>query len=289
MDPRERIDYSAIVDRAPLRFPGDTRIVVWPVFNIENWDTDKPMPRAALTPPGEQLFVPDIPNWSWQEYGMRVGFWRIMKAFQDRDITATLSINASVCDVYPRVAAAAKEAGWEFLPHTYHQMIMHKLDDERDTIRKTLDRIGAFTGKPPKGWLGPGLTQTYDTSDILKEEGVEYVADFLWDDEPTVVKTHAGDLVNIPYSLELNDIPMMLSQHHKASELYDRTLDQFERLYEESADRAKVMGFGIHPYISGVPHRIKYFEAMLDAIRERPGVEFWTGEQILDWFNGTRR
>ena len=86
MDPRDRIDYSAIVDRPPLELPGTTRMVVWPVFNIENWDTAKPMPRAILTPPGETLFVPDIPNWSWQEYGMRVGFWRVKAAFDPKGL-----------------------------------------------------------------------------------------------------------------------------------------------------------------------------------------------------------
>ncbi len=288
MDPRDRIDYSAIVDRSPLVLPDETRMVVWPVFNIENWDTSKAMPRAVLTPPGETLFVPDIPNWSWQEYGMRVGFWRVKAAFDRLGIKPTMSVNATVCEVYPRIAQAALEAGWEFMPHTYHQMPMHLVDDERATIRLTLDTIAAFTGSNPRGWLGPGLSQTYETSDILAEEGVEYIADFLWDDEPTTLRTRAGPLVNIPYSVELNDIPIMLSQHHRAAELYDRTLDQFDRLYEESADRAKVMGFGIHPYISGVPHRIKYLERMLEEIAAKPGVVFWSGSEILDWYRGAK-
>ena len=224
MDPRDRIDYSAIVDRSPLVLPDQTRMVVWPVFNIENWDTSKAMPRAVLTPPGETLFVPDIPNWSWQEYGMRVGFWRIKEAFDELGIKPTMSVNATVCETYPRIAQAALEAGWEFMPHTYYQIPMHLVDDERATIRKTLDTIAAFTGSKPRGWLGPGLSQTYETSDILAEEGVEYIADFLWDDEPTILRTRVGPLVNIPYSVELNDIPIMLSQHHRATELYDLSL-----------------------------------------------------------------
>ena len=284
VDPRERIDYSAIVDREPLTLPDGARIVVWPVFNIENWDTAKPMPRAVLTPPGETLFVPDIPNWSWQEYGMRVGFWRIKAAFDRLGIKPTFSLNASVCDVYPRVAQAALEAGWEFLPHTYHQGPMHLLEDERRTIEETVERIGAFTGTRPRGWIGPGLTQTYETSDLLKEAGLDYVADFVWDDEPTLVRTRAGDLVNVPYSVELNDIAMMILQHHESAELYRRTMDQFDRLYEESAERAKFMGFGIHPYISGVPHRIRHLESMLAQMAARPGVVFWSGAEIADWY-----
>ncbi len=284
MDPRERTEYSAIVDRPPLKLPDGARIVVWPVFNLENWDSKGRQPRAVLTPPGEQLFVPDIPNWSWQEYGMRIGFWRIKAVFDRMGIKPTFSLNATVCHTYPRVAGAALEAGWEFLPHTYHQRPMHLVEDERETIRRTLDTIAEFTGVKPRGWIGPGLTQTFETSDILAEEGVEYVADFVWDDEPTVVRTRAGDIHNIPYSVELNDIAMMHLQHHRSAELYDRTMDQFERLYEEGADRVKVMGFGIHPYITGVPHRIKYFERFMEDIAAKPGVLFWSGSEILDWY-----
>ncbi len=284
MNPRNRIDYSAIVDRPPLKLPDGARIVVWPVFNVENWNPEAPLPRAVLTPPGGRLDVPDVPNWSWQEYGMRIGFWRIKAAFDRLDIKPTLSLNASVCDVYPRIAQAALDAGWEFLPHTYHQMPMHKLEDERATVRATIERIEGFTGTRPRGWIGPGLTQTWETSDILAEEGLDYVADFVWDDEPTRVRTRAGDLINVPYSVELNDIAIMLLQYHRASELYDRTMDQFERLYEEGTDRAKVMGFGIHPYISGVPHRIRYLESMLAQMASRPGVLFWSGAEIVDWY-----
>lgn len=111
------------------------------------------------------------------------------------------------------------------------------------------------------------------------------MTDWLWDDEPTVLTTRAGPITNIPYSVELNDIAIMLLQNHRSAELYDRTLDQFERLYEEGGDRAKIMGFGIHPYISGVPHRIKYFEQMMEAMASRPGVLFWSGAEILDWYN----
>ena len=287
MDPRDRIEYSAIVDRPPLKLPDGARIVVWPVYNIENWDTDKPMPRTVLTPPGETLFIPDVPNWSWQEYGMRVGFWRIKDAFDRLGIKPTFSLNASVCDVYPRVAQAALDAGWEFLPHTYHQGPMHLLEDERATIEQTVERIASFTGTRPRGWIGPGLTQTYETSDLLKEAGLDYVADFVWDDEPTLVKTRAGDLVNVPYSVELNDIAMIVLQHHRGAEIYDRTMDQFDRLYEESAERAKFLGFGIHPYISGVPHRIGHLEAMLAQMASRPGVVFWSGAEIADWYRST--
>lgn len=288
MKPRERLQYSAIVDREPLHLPDGARVVVWPIVNIENWDIDGPMPRTVLSPPGGQGMVPDLPNWTWQEYGMRVGFWRLLEALESRGIKATLSINGSVCELYPRLAGAAHEAGWEFMAHSHIQRPMHLLEDQRAAIRQTVEAIVKVTGKRPRGWLGPGLTETFETPDLLAEEGFEYVADWVMDDQPQELKTTAGPLYTIPYTVELNDIPMMMIQYHRASELYDRTMDQFERLYAEGEQTARIMAIAVHPYISGVPHRIGYFEKIFDSLRDRPGVLFWTGDQILDWYKGAK-
>jgi peptidoglycan/xylan/chitin deacetylase (PgdA/CDA1 family) len=284
LKPRDRLNFSAIVDRAPLRLPDDARVAIWVIVNIENWDPESALPRTVLPPPGGQVHLPDIPNWTWQEYGMRVGYWRFMEVLERFGVKATLSINGSVIELYPRLAEAARDAGWEFLGHSYIQKPMHLLDDERAAIRKTVEVIRDFTGKAPRGWMGPGLTETNLTADILAEEGFEYVADWVADDQPFEVATTAGPLVSVPYTVELNDIPMMLIQHHKAAEFYDRTMDHFERLYRDGEKTARVMAIAVHPYISGVPHRIGYFEKVIEALHDRPGVVFWTGEQILDWY-----
>ncbi len=286
MKPRERIEYSAIVDRAPLNLPDGARIVVWPIVNIENWDIEGPMPRTVLPPPGGGNLVPDLPNWAWQEYGMRVGCWRIFEALERHGIRATLSINGSVCEVYPRVAGAARDAGWEFMGHSYIQKPMHLLDDQLAAIRKSIDVIEHFTGAKPRGWLGPGLTETFETPDLLAEAGLEYVADWVFDDQPCLLQTRHGPLYTIPYTVELNDISIMLIQYHKAAELYDRAMDQFERLYAEGEHTARIMAIAVHPYISGVPHRIGYFEKIFETLSQKPGVLFWTGDQILDWYKG---
>jgi allantoinase len=102
------------------------------------------------------------------------------------------------------------------------------------------------------------------------------------------LQTKHGPLVTLPYTVELNDIPMMMVQHHTAQEFLARARDQFDRLYAEGEQRAKILCFAIHPYISGAPHRIKYLEAFIDYARGHKGVGFWTGEEILDWYRGTR-
>ena len=163
MIPNQRADFSAIVDRPPLKLPGGARIVVWTIVNYEVWDISRPMARQVLPAPTGQPLLPDVPNWSWHEYGMRVGCWRFFDLYKRLNIRPTLSINARVCEDYPRVAGEARDLGWEFMGHAYEQGPIHKVEDQRGMIFKSMDVIEKFTGKRPVGWLGPGLTQTLDT------------------------------------------------------------------------------------------------------------------------------
>jgi peptidoglycan/xylan/chitin deacetylase (PgdA/CDA1 family) len=287
MIPSQRADYSAIVDRPPLKLPGGARIVVWTIVNLEVWDIARAMARQVLPPPTGQPLLPDVPNWSWHEYGMRVGVWRFFDLYKRLGIRPTVAINARVCEDYPRVAGEAKDAGWEFMGHAYDQGPIHKVEDQRGMILRSCEIIEKFTGKRPVGWLGPGLTQTLDTPENLAEAGIKYIGDWVYDDEPTVIRTGKGPLVTLPYTVELNDIPMMLVQHHESDHLYKRAVENFERLYVESAQRAKFMAIAIHPYISGQPFRIGPLERIYEYLSKFDGVLHWNGAQILDWYAKT--
>jgi allantoinase len=283
--PRERAHYSAIVDRPPLPpLPGSATMIVWTIVNVEVWDIARPMPRTVLAPPQDKVLLPDVANWSWHEYGMRVGFWRFHELYARLNIRPTLSINARVCIDYPRVAEAARDAGWEFMGHSYDQQPMHVEQDQLAMMKRSCQIIKDFTGKPPSGWLGPGLTQTYETPDNLAAAGIKYIGDWVYDDEPTTIPTANGPLVTIPYSLETNDISTMVIQHHEGAYWAQKCIDQFDRLRQESVRRPKVMGIAIHPYVSGQPFRMKYLEAVYDHIGRASGVLHWNGEQILDWY-----
>jgi peptidoglycan/xylan/chitin deacetylase (PgdA/CDA1 family) len=284
MLPTERLAYSAISARPRLALPGGARMVVWVIVNVEEWDATQPMPRTVLTPPAGGSPSPDIPNWAWHEYGNRVGFWRMVKVFDEFDVPGVLAINGSAIAAYPAIVAAARERSWEFIGHGFTQRNMQKVEDERADIRRTRQVIEQASGRPPRGWLGPGLTETWETPDILAEEGYEYVCDWVLDDQPVWLKTRTKPIVNVPYTQECNDVAMMLIQHHKASEYSDRALDQFEQIYADAAEGARVMAIVIHPYIMGAPHRLKYFRRVFETIRRKPGVLFWRGEQILDWY-----
>jgi peptidoglycan/xylan/chitin deacetylase (PgdA/CDA1 family) len=282
--PRERVPFSAIVDRPKLRLPDGGRIIIWTIVNLEVWDIARPMARQILPAPTSAVLLPDVPNWSWHEYGMRVGFWRILPLYERLNIRPTLSINARVCLDYPRLAETARDAGWEFMAHSWEQGPIHQEDDQPGMIARSLETIESFTGKRPMGWLGPGLTQTYDTPEYLAAAGIRYIGDWVYDDEPTKIETAKGPLVTLPYTVENNDIPMMIVQHHEAAYWTQKGIDTFDRLYMEGAERPRVMAIAIHPYISGQPSRIKYLETLYDYIGRFPGVLHWNGEQILRWY-----
>jgi peptidoglycan/xylan/chitin deacetylase (PgdA/CDA1 family) len=284
MLPTERIAYSPIAARPPLRLPGGARMAVWVIVNVEAWDAEQPMPRTVLTPPAGGSPSPDIPNWAWHEYGNRVGFWRLLKVFDDFQVPGVLAINGSALAAYPPIVEAAVARQWEFIGHGFTQRNMQKVENERWDIRRTAEVIATATGRRPRGWLGPGLTETWETPDLLKEEGYDYVADWVLDDQPVWLKTKTTPIVNVPYTQECNDVAMMLIQHHKASEYYDRAIDQFDQLHADSAESARVMALVVHPYIMGAPHRLKYFRRIVETLRQQADIVFMTGEQILDWY-----
>jgi peptidoglycan/xylan/chitin deacetylase (PgdA/CDA1 family) len=284
--PRERVPYSAIIDRPKLSFPGNARLVVWVIVNVEDWEIRRPMPRTVLPPPLGVPLIPDLPNWAWHEYGMRVGFWRFHECLTRRNIVPTLALNGSVCQEYPRVCEAARDADWEFMGHGFVQTPMHSLEDQRGSIRRTIEAIKTLTGRPPRGWESPGLTETLDTVDLLAAEGIEYVADWVLDDQPCRIATDSGSIVSIPYTVEMNDVAMMAVGLHASDEWLKRGLKQFERLYQESESIPRIMSISIHPYLTGVPHRIGYLEELLDSIGKCDDVVFMTGAKILDWYAG---
>ena len=255
---RARVPYQSIVNRPPLKLPGNARVVVCNIVNVEVWEPTGAMPRAVLSPPMGSPLLPDIPNWSWHEYGMRVGFWRILEALSSRNMKATFALNGATCRMYEEVCTAALHAGWEFMGHGMVQRPMHKVEDQLAAIRETMEEIRKFTGKAPRGWESPGRTETDDTLDNLAACGIEYVADWVLDDQPVSLKSSKGTITSVPYTVELNDVVISAVQQHASDEMLKRGKAQFDRLYLDGLKTPRVMTISVHPYLSGVPHRIAY-------------------------------
>ena len=288
MIPRERLDFSPIEGRPPLKLPDGVRMVIWPVLALEDWDISRPMARTVIPPPQGQPLLPDVPNWTWHEYGMRVGFWRLKRVLEALGISPTVTLNAKVCEMYPQVVEACAKSRWELNAHSYEQIPMHRLEDERAVIDRSIEIIRKFSGTRPRGWFGPGLTQTVETLDHLAAAGIEYIGDWVLDDEPVTLRTTSRPVVALPYNFEIHDIVMMALQHLPSEALYARAMDHFECLYEESAERPKIMAIACHPYLSGVPHRIRHVQRTYEAMLSRQGVVAWDGARILDWYLAQR-
>ena len=279
-----RIPYRFSKDGPKLNPHEKGAIIVHLVVNVENWSFDAAMPRTIITPPHGKETVPDVPNFSWADYGMRCGLPRMIEAIRSRGLPASTSINASVLDDYPGAGEAMRDAGWEFVGHGMHQKSVNHAGSEEDVIHGSLDKIQRFTGTRPTGWLSPGLRESYDSPEILKASGIEYVFDWVIDDVPNWMSTKHGPLLSMPYNLELNDSIIYAIEKHATGQFLDRltrTVDLFKR---ESRTHPRILGLGLHPHLMGVPHRIGEFEAMLDLLIKTPGVCFMRPKQIAEWY-----
>ena len=197
------------------------------------------MPRTVLPPPMGQPLLPDVPNWAWHEYGMRVGFWRFLEVLGARGLKATFAVNGTACRGLSRGLRRrrATPAGSSWATASCSSP-MHKVDDQRAAIADTIAAIKDFTGKPPRGWESPGLTETDETLDLLAEAGIEYVADWVLDEQPVPLKTRAGEIVSVPYTVEINDVVISAVQQQPSDEILRRGRDQFDRLYLDGANGA---------------------------------------------------
>ena len=279
-----RIPYRFSDDRPALAPPGGKPLIVHLVVNVEHWRFDRPMPRKLLPAPHGLEQVPDIPNFSWAEYGMRAGMPRILKLVAERGLPASTSINAGVIEAYPACAEAMRRAGWEFIGHGVHQESVQGEPDEAAQVERALGLIEAFTGARPRGWLSPGLKETDDSADILKAAGIDYVCDWVVDDLPCWMTTKHGPLIAMPYNLEINDSVIYAVERHSSPEMYQRLHDTLATFDRELAALPRVLALGLHPHLIGVPHRIGYLERMLDELMARDDVVFMRGSEIADWF-----
>jgi len=285
MDTRERLNSQNSNNKQKLLLKDNKKIILWVIVNLEVWDANLAQPRNILPPPMGIPMLPDLPNWSWHEYGMRIGFWRLLKTLKERKICSTLALNATVVDYYPETVKAAMEENWEPMGHGYIQRPMHKVKNEFVDIKSAINKIEDFTNTKVIGWESPGLTETLDTLDILSDNGIKYTANWPIDDLPVDLKVKSGKrMVTLPYPIEINDVVMTSIQTHKSDEIYNRGKLQFDRLYKESDENPKIMAISVHPYLTGVPHRILFFEKLLDYILEHDGVEIMTGKQIYNWY-----
>ena len=207
-----RFEYSAIIDRPRLSWPNGARVAVWVIPNIEHFLFDRPGTRLEH---GLQL-KPDVRNYSWRDYGVRVGIWRMMEVMEKHGVRGTVALNSDVCTHYPRIIEEGKKLGWEWMGHgTSNSILINNQSEkeERALIREVVETITRSIGRPPRGWLSPALSETVRTLDILAENGIEYVGNWVNDDQPYPMWVKKGSMISMPYSAEINDIPALIGLH----------------------------------------------------------------------------
>jgi allantoinase len=279
-----RTDFVPLPARPQLTLPDGVKVAVMLVVNVEQKEFGEPIgsPLSQATSPR----LPEVPQFSVFEYGLRVGIWRMLEATKRLEVATSMTLNGSVGDFYPGVVEACVHAGWDPVGHGYYQVPLNLVDDERAEIRHTLDAIEKQTGMRPKGWLGPGLQETFDTPDILAEEGVRYVLDWVNDDQPYPMSVKTGSMTSVPYSNEINDIGIYLRGGHKAPEMLDRVEASLSTLLTDTPETARILPIAVHPFIMGQPHRFPTFVRILEVVKNHPGVAFMTATQIYDWYAG---
>jgi peptidoglycan/xylan/chitin deacetylase (PgdA/CDA1 family) len=280
----DRFPYSAIVDRPKLTWPNGARVAIWVIPNIEHFLFDRPSSSLVDFTTG---FVPDVLNYSWRDYGVRVGIWRLMEMMEKHGMKGTVALNSDAALHYPRIIEAGDALGWEWMGHGITNSVLingQPEEDERKIIRTVVDTIKERTGAAPRGWLSPGLTESHRTLDLLAEVGIRYVANWVNDEQPYPMRVKGGSMLSLPYSAEVNDFgPFLL--HGQTGEDFARMIsDQFDVLYEDGAKTGRVMAIALHPFLIGHPHRAKHFAKALAHIASRREVWLTTGSEIAEWY-----
>ncbi len=273
-------EYSPIVTRKKLQWPNGARVAFWVIPNIEFFALSDRIPASTT---GK---MPDIPTWAVRDYGNRVGVFRFMDVFDKYGIRATVALNSEICNQHPFIIAEGNKRQWEWMGHNKtnsKRLIDMSEEEEPKAIKEALDTIARVAGKRPKGWLGSGLQETWNTLDFLAAEGVDYVCDWVNDDQPYQMTLESGKKIfSIPYSQDINDIPAFERQHRTAEEFRDMICRQFDTLYAEGAQSGRAMSICLHPYLTGRAYRIHALDQALAYITSHKDVWLATGSEIID-------
>ncbi len=287
--------YSALPDRKPLKWPNGARVALILTFNLETWDltkdTDKPYYAGgpAILPdilPGR---TPDFPNFTWREYGQRVGIFRLIELFDRLGVKASCTTNAVTFERRKAMTDAVLSRGWELLAHNWEQgeLLTNFAQDpakEREVVLRTLEQYEKYVGRKARGWLSSSLRGTLQTADILAEYGCTFYCDIMSDDQPYLLRTPSGPIVSVPYSNEINDFTFITRKNYTTDEFRDALIEELDVLHEEGAATGRLMNLGLHPHVSGRAHRIRALREFIEHAQSLPGIWWATREEIADWY-----
>ena len=285
--PPYRVTYSPIIDRPAIKWPNGARVALWVAPNVEFYEYTPEYDGIRETWPRvrNQLY-PDAREYSFRDYGNRVGFWRMLEVMDKNNIRCCVSLNLAVIEHFPEIRDAMVERNWDYMSHgIYNTRFVYRLDEwqERRWLQDNIETLKRHTGKQLKGMLGPAISGNPATPDLMAEVGLIYHTDWLHDDQPVPIKVKSGKLVSVPYSIELNDVSIF-GQHYEGEYYVQICKDQFDLLYKEGAESGRVMCIPLHPFLIGQPHRAKYLDEVLQYIMSHDGVWQTTADEIAEYY-----
>jgi peptidoglycan/xylan/chitin deacetylase (PgdA/CDA1 family) len=267
-----RYPYSPIPQRPLYEWPEGKRLAVYIGLNLE-WFSFGEGLGAELAPGGPQ---PDVLNYAWRDYGSRVGVFRLAELFAELDLPVSLLINSQMLAEAPQAVDTFQNA--ELVGHgrtnSERQGTLSEAE-EVALIAETTAAIEKHAGRHPRGWLGPWISQSPLTPDLLQETGYTYLLDWCHDDQPVWMKTRRGRILSLPYPQELNDIPQIVARKREGADFADMIVDAFEVMRAECDKRPLVMGIALHPYIVGWPHRFKHLARALRTLKADADERVW--------------
>jgi peptidoglycan/xylan/chitin deacetylase (PgdA/CDA1 family) len=278
-------EYSPIVHRPPFELPGGSRLALWFGVAIEHYPWGKP--GLSLVPYTADL-VPDPMNYGWRDYGPRVGAFRLMDILDRAGVPVTGIVNSDACTEYPGLIEEALKRGWtSWVAHGDNNSTWQvglERDAEVELVKKVTSTIEAAVGHPPAGWIGPALTGTMNTFDVIAEAGYRYTIDWADDDQPHWVNVTSGSLASVPYQRELNDVVAFMLHHETGAEFAQSILDAVDQMLADPGDHGRVLGVGFHPFLVGQPWRAIHLARALEQLRDRDGVWLTTSDAVADLF-----
>jgi peptidoglycan/xylan/chitin deacetylase (PgdA/CDA1 family) len=268
-------DYSPITERPAIEWPAGRRVAVYIGLNVEHFLLDHP---STSIWPGTVDLVPDALNHGWRDYGVRVGIWRTMQSLDRHGFRASVLLNSDVTRHYPQIIKAGVERNWAWLAHGRTNSTLHanlSEEEERKELADIVDTIATATGWRPRGWMGPGLTETLNTPRLLAELGLNYVLDWTNDDQP--YHLNVPGMISVPYTVELNDLGLFVAKGTTGPEFVQLVRDQYEQL---SAEGGRVMALALHPFVTGQAFRAKYLDQALEFLAAQPDAWLTTSDEI---------
>lgn len=262
-----RYRYVPITDRRAYEWPNRTRLAVFVVVNVEVF----PFGEGMGIPIAPAQAEPDVVNFSYRDWGNRVGIFRLVELFEEFGFPASMFLNSELFEHCPQIISAIRQRGDEIAAHgrtNAERQASFNEAEERKAILEATQTIRSHTGAAPAGWMSPWVAESHVTPDLLQEAGYRYLMEWSADDQPIWLKTRSGRILSIPYPRPTNDLPMMHA-NHMSPELYgDILIDQFDETLHQSQKMPLTFCLSFHPYFSGHAFRIRQLRRVFQHISQ---------------------